>query len=189
VTEERSPAERLLEVLVFAPAGLAITAAEEFPRLVEKGKHRIEGQLHAARLVGQFAVQMGRSQIDKTIHRVSTPSPSAPPARYPGEEATGSGPPPSGGGGDLADTPDRAPVDTVYGDTAAEAANGTHAPAALAIPGYDTLSAPQVVQRLGGLSAVELEEVRAHELTHRHRRTILNRVDQLLGAADAIPPG
>jgi hypothetical protein len=54
---------------------------------------------------------------------------------------------------------------------------------ALGIPGYDSLSASQVVQRLGGLSHPELEAVRDHELAHRHRRTILNRVDQLLGGA------
>jgi hypothetical protein len=52
---------------------------------------------------------------------------------------------------------------------------------ALGIPGYDSLSASQVVQRLGGLSPAELEAIRDHELAHRHRRTILNRVEQLLG--------
>jgi hypothetical protein len=187
MTEERSPAERLLEVFVFAPAGLALTAAEEFPRLVEKGKHRIEGQLHAARLVGQFAVQMGRSQIDKTIHRSSPPAPPAPSASAPGAAPSGSSP--AGGGGDGPPTATPAPVDEVAAPTAHATTNGTHGATALAIPGYDTLSAPQVVQRLGGLSPDELEEVRAHELGHRHRRTILNRVDQLLGAADAAAGG
>ena len=49
----------------------------------------------------------------------------------------------------------------------------------LAIPGYDTLSASQVVQRLGGLSADELEAVRAYEESSRKRKTILARVEQL----------
>jgi hypothetical protein len=49
----------------------------------------------------------------------------------------------------------------------------------LAIPGYDALSASQVVQRLDGLSAGELEEVRAYELATRGRRTILNKIAQL----------
>jgi hypothetical protein len=50
---------------------------------------------------------------------------------------------------------------------------------ALAIPGYDSLSASQVVQRLAGLSRDELEAVGAYESAHRARRTILTRVNQL----------
>jgi hypothetical protein len=49
----------------------------------------------------------------------------------------------------------------------------------LAIPGYDTLSASQVVQRLGGLSAPELEAVHRYENAMRGRRTILSKVAQL----------
>ncbi len=40
-------------------------------------------------------------------------------------------------------------------------------PAELAIPGYDTLSASQIVQRLPGLSPDELEAVRLYELAGR----------------------
>jgi hypothetical protein len=50
----------------------------------------------------------------------------------------------------------------------------------LAIPGFDTLSASQVVQRLDGLNRAELVSVRAYEASTRGRRTILSRVDQLL---------
>jgi hypothetical protein len=49
----------------------------------------------------------------------------------------------------------------------------------LAIPGYDSLSASQVVQRLGGLSSEELEAVRQYESTTRGRRTILSKIAQL----------
>jgi hypothetical protein len=49
----------------------------------------------------------------------------------------------------------------------------------LAIPGYDSLSASQVVQRLAGLSPEELAAVDAYESTHRARRTVLTRVKQL----------
>ena len=50
---------------------------------------------------------------------------------------------------------------------------------ALAIPGYDALSASHVVQRLAGLAADELEAVRTYEAATRGRRTILNRIAQL----------
>ena len=52
---------------------------------------------------------------------------------------------------------------------------------ALAIPGYDALSASQVVQRLAGLATDELEAVRAYESATRGRRTILSRIAQLQG--------
>jgi hypothetical protein len=52
---------------------------------------------------------------------------------------------------------------------------------ALAIPGYDSLSASQVVQRLAGLSGEELAAVGIYEEANRGRRTILNRIDQLQG--------
>lgn len=61
-------------------------------------------------------------------------------------------------------------------------AAGGHIPdvSSLAIPGFDTLSASQVVHRLDGLSRSELVATRAYELATRGRRTILSRVDQLL---------
>jgi hypothetical protein len=49
----------------------------------------------------------------------------------------------------------------------------------LAIPGYDALSASQVVQRLDGLAAGELEAVREYETATRGRRTILSKIAQL----------
>jgi hypothetical protein len=62
------------------------------------------------------------------------------------------------------------------GDAAAEVVGEA---ASLAIPGYDSLAASQVVPRLAGLSAEELAAVGAYESAHRGRRTILNRVRQL----------
>jgi hypothetical protein len=55
-----------------------------------------------------------------------------------------------------------------------------------AIPGYDTLSASQVVRRLEGLGQGELEAILRYEGSHRGRRTILHRTQQLLGI-EALP--
>lgn len=55
----------------------------------------------------------------------------------------------------------------------------------LVIPGYDSLAASQVVPRLTTLSAVELSAIGAYEHANRGRRTILNRVRQLLASANA----
>jgi hypothetical protein len=63
-------------------------------------------------------------------------------------------------------------------------ANGNPAGAAdLPIIDYDLLAASQVVERLNGCGPSELEAIRAYETDHRHRRTILNRVDQLLSGS------
>jgi hypothetical protein len=53
----------------------------------------------------------------------------------------------------------------------------------LAIPDYDALSASQVVDRLEGLSAAELDAIRAHEVANRGRATILGKIEQLTRSA------
>lgn len=52
----------------------------------------------------------------------------------------------------------------------------------LAIPGYESLSASQVVPRLAGLTVDELHQVIRYEQANRGRRTVLNRAHEL--AAD-----
>jgi hypothetical protein len=51
----------------------------------------------------------------------------------------------------------------------------------LPIPGYDELSASQVVERLVGLAASELNAIHAYEAANRQRRTILGKIEQLAG--------
>ncbi len=203
-TEDKSPRDRLLELMVFGPTGLAVTIVEEFPKLVEKGRHRIEGQVHTARLVGQVAFQMGRRQIEESLGHLGAHK-----GARGSESTTGNGPD-DGDRHEFGSSP--APASTAPADGAAPAtptaptgpnlsdppaassvwlggaANGSGSPSALAIPGYDSLSASQVVQRLEGLSSPELEEVRAHEAAHRQRRTILHRVEQLLDGGPGVEP-
>ena len=64
------------------------------------------------------------------------------------------------------------------GEAAAAVASPAE-PDELAIPGYDSLSASQVVSRLPGLAPGELEAVRVYELASRGRRTILTKISQL----------
>jgi len=183
MSDAKSPRDRLLEVVVFAPTGLAMTLVEEFPRLVEKGRHRVEGHVHTARLVGQFALQMGRRRMEQTVARMGQGDDRARPSAQGAGGA--SGPPAAPAGGAHAGTAPDGPAPGARAAAAAVSDDG--AAAALAIPNYDSLSASQVVQRLDGLSQAELQEVRAHEAGHRHRRTILSRVEQLLAGDDGQP--
>ena len=181
--DTRTPGERLLELMVFAPAGLAVTVVEEFPKLVEKGRHRLEGQVHTARLVGQFAMQMGRRRLDEAVTRLGE--------RGDAHRHDAAPPPDSDGPSDTEgeDHPgDRGAGSAHTGLFVAPPVGADDAASALAIPNYDSLSASQVVQRLDGLAPAELRDVRTHEGAHRRRRTILHRVDQLLDGGDGPQP-
>ncbi|MGA2522305.1 MAG: hypothetical protein ABSG81_15975 [Acidimicrobiales bacterium] len=200
MTPRKTPAERVLEVAVFGPAGLAFTLVEEFPKLVDKGRQRVEGQVRTARVLGQFAVQMGRAQLEQTLGRLGgTPEDAAPAGDGAGAPSAahdadddddadaGAAVEPRGEGTAADGVPPGAGAELRSVPAGRTTGNGNAPDPALAIPGYDSLSASQVVQRLEGLSPVELEDVRAHEAAHRQRRTILHRVEQLLAAAP--PPG
>jgi hypothetical protein len=65
-----SPKDRVLDLLVFAPAGIALTVVEQLPELAEKGRNRIEGQAATARVVGQFVVQLGCREVTKRARQL-----------------------------------------------------------------------------------------------------------------------
>ena len=170
VPEEKSPVDQVLDLVVFAPLGLALTARTQMPEIVAKGRAQVEGQLTMARFIGQFAVQQGKVELEKRIKAYTGPPPAPRPEPAPPEpQATVSMP--------LTVRAEPAPEPL---DGATDQPGGT-APAAgdLAIPGYDALSASQVVQRLAGLSSSELEQVRLYEALTRGRKTVLTKISQL----------
>ena len=65
--EDKSPLEQALDLFVYAPIGLALTAREELPKLAEKGKSRLSGQIMMAKMIGQFAVQQGQREAEKQV--------------------------------------------------------------------------------------------------------------------------
>ncbi len=173
--ENRSLAQRVLDVAVFAPAGLLLTVAEDMPSLAEKGRNQIEERLRNARIVGQFVVNTGQRELRRRLGRDGESGPST----------TASAPEPSPGPVSeptpvpaepivVPAEPTLAPVATLPAEPAPEPET------ALAIPDYDNLSASQVVRRLDGLAPSELRAVARHETATRGRRTILHRVQQLL---------
>ena len=166
--DHKSPLDQALDLVLFVPVGLAITAREQLPRLAEKGREQVTGQVAMARMIGKFAVSQGQREATKVrqqaidaltgfrvIARNGKPGPPGP-----GEPATG-----------------RSPGLATNGSRGEE--REAPSSATLAIPGYDSLSASQVVQRLGGLAPEELEAVRQYEAATRGRRTILSKIAQL----------
>ncbi len=181
--------DRLLDVCLYAPVGLLLTAVEELPDLADKGRRRLSVHFRSARAVGQLAVQMGERDLRSRFEgRRGDRSEAAPgPVRPVAFDAAPAAP------------TDALQVSNASAPTAPTAPDGTAraavAPAAApssrsvdrAIPEYDTLSASQVVRRLESLGPSELEAVVDYESATRGRRTILHRAGQLLGVE--LPPG
>lgn len=184
MTKRQEPAEQLLDVFVYAPLGLAMEAAELLPRLADKGRQRVGGKVTVARMVGELAVRQGQRRAGRFVERMRE--------QQRGPDSTRRAPSGPPGAGDGRRT---SPVSRPAPDAGPSASTGSPSAsrpfdepagvdvAGLAIPGYDTLSASQVVPRLEGLSTEEMEAIRRYEESHRARKTVLTRIDQLGNAA------
>jgi hypothetical protein len=195
MTERKDPIEHTLELLVYAPIGVGLYLKDMGPTFVnmfiargraeiDRRQAQVQQRTTTAKSIGQVAVAFGvpmvrqrvGNEVDNAREKAqsflgsipgtggapSTPAaPSTPPAPAPAPSAS-----PANGNG-----------------AARTEGNGVSAAAAsdpgLPIPGYDSLSASQVVERLAGLAPDELESVRSYEGTHRKRRTILGKIDQI----------
>jgi hypothetical protein len=181
---EPNPVRRALDFLVLAPVGLALTVAEELPAIIVGGRQRFETDVRNARIVGQFVVTRAQrdvvGRVNRLLHGEPT-DPAAAPAAPAAPAPTAPSPvEPVGVGASPSPSPSASPT--------ADPADAVVVDAALA--GYDTLSASQVVRRLESLGPDELRAVFRHESSHRNRRTILNRAQQLLeGAGPDRPTG
>jgi hypothetical protein len=189
VTEPKNPFERAVELFFYAPVGLAVTARELVPALVERGRRQVDPQVGVAHTIGQLAVAQGRSSAEKAVERALAQG------RSQAEKAVAQaltqvqatlqqlGVLPDGAVADDVVTDEAPPNDARQKLDVEPSAPVRHrdGPTAvtLAIPDYDSLSASQVVPRLSSLSESELEAVRIYESDHRGRKTILNKIAQL----------
>jgi len=210
MTENSDRTERLLEALVYAPIGVGLYLKETAPTFIEmfvsRGRaevdrrHReVQQRVTTARSLGQvvlaFGPPMARERVSQTVadarrraeEFVAGPAAEAPEAPPVGEPATTSPVFAAPGAPDTtAPVAPPAPLPPFPPAPVANRAswNGSaSSPASgeLPIPGYDALSASQVVERLVGLAPEELDAVHAYEVSHRQRRTILGKIEQLAG--------
>jgi hypothetical protein len=188
---------RALDLFVFAPVGVAVTMAEDLPALIVKGRQRFESDVRNARLVGKFVVTHGQrdvvGRVSKLLYGDASEPPETPETASAGASAgAGSGPEPAAAAPAAASASASAAAPASPKPTSgsskptADPADAVAVDAALA--GYDTLSASQVVRRLESLGPDELRAVCRHEASHRNRRTILNRAQQLLEGAEPDRP-
>ncbi len=158
--EEVDPLRRALELCVYAPLGLALTAVEDLPAVAAKGRDRVELEVSNARVVGRYMVARARHELTGRLG-VGRKGEGGARAGHHTVESPEAGP---AGPGPDRPAPDRAAAEIVE----------------RALADYDTLSASQVVRRLESLGPEQLQAVQRYEASTRNRRTILNRAGQLL---------
>ena len=169
MAEDRPVVSRVADAVFFAPLGLALEGRRLLPDLADRGRRQVQ----FTRVVGKYAVKRGEERVQQSWGDAQglvlgllniagfRPEDDDPEATDPVPVADDE---PTHEGADLRAVPDPEPR-----------ADGSD----LAIPGYDSLSAFQVMPRLEGLGADELEAVRSYERETRGRQTILNKIAQL----------
>ncbi len=60
--ESRSRLEPIFDLFFYIPVGLAVTAAEELPKLAARGRAEISGRVTRARMIGRVAAGRGRRE-------------------------------------------------------------------------------------------------------------------------------
>ena len=147
---QRPLIEKVLDIAVYAPVGLAVQLRSDLDTFVTSGRIRVSERVQVARWIGEMTVTFGRRELEKRLASASVKS-------------------------DVAPTP--------TGDRAVIPLAAVEAPVLeLPFDGYQSLAAAQVVQLLSRLPDRELATIRAYESANRKRRTILAKLDQLLGA-------
>jgi hypothetical protein len=173
VTNDKSPIEKAVDLAVYAPIGFFNFIRTMMPGWIEGGRQEVAKQMTNARAISEIAIAQGRKEAEKAVAQtgevVSNLAARRQPPQAPSPRPT------------TPTTPTPTAATTPSSSASPPATSNGPRPNgdALAIPGYDSLAASQVVQRLGGLSTTELEAVRNYEEATRGRRTILNRIGQL----------
>ena len=191
MTDPKDRIAHTLEVLVYAPIGAGLYLKDMGPTFVnmfvargraeiDRRQAQVQQRTTTAKNIGQVATAFGVPMVRQRVEReVDT-------ARQRAQTLLGSIAGSDGTNGAPAarrEPPAPAPSPaTAEASTASPSpvdSNGSQADADLPIPGYNSLSASQVVERLAGLSTAELGAVRAYEASNRKRRTILGKIDQI----------
>jgi len=187
MSSDKETAERAKELLVYGPIGLALfvrDSAPQFMRMfVARGRTELDQrrravgeQIGQVRSLGETAATDGgpevlrmlstglaalREKAEEALVALGVSDAPASAGTHGDADVAGTARAPDGG---HAAEPER----LAYRDTAN-----------LAIPGYDDLSASQIVDRLDDLSPADRDAIHDYEATHRARHTILGKIEQL----------
>ncbi len=180
--------ENLREAVMYAPLGLLYEYEDVMPRLVRRGK----SQVQIAKLVGKAAT--GRPGLEKNASEVANQvSDFLAKALLEAGELLGLTPDTKPETTDAASKPTTAKAEPEPSSQAQQDSNvkkvakpasknpakDTKKPAALPIAGYDKLTAKEIIQLVGDLSATQRATIRKHERANRARKTVLAKLDRL----------
>jgi hypothetical protein len=204
MAEESTPLDRLVDLAVYAPVGLALELRKQLPGWAKTGRAEVDNRVKLYRMIGKFAVQQGRVELVKRLDQLAADRAAASAgiidaASERVEDGSGSSTTaPASTSATVAGAPRRStstdePRPVGRAAAGATKLRATKAPASapttiadsgaeptvLPIADYDSLAASQVVTRLGALSPAELVAVFDYETSHRGRRTVLGKVAQL----------
>ena len=182
---DSGPADLLVDLLLYAPVGLIYEYEEVLPRLVRRGK----SQVQLAQAFGKMALSGSPSpasadvaslvsgwaakRLAQAITDLGASVGLAPTDHEPGppDEDNGATDPP----GAHEPSPPQAPAPP----------KASRKPMRLPIAGYDRLTAREIIGLLDELDSGQLERIRAHEVAHRARKTVLSKLDRMLqGSSD-----
>lgn len=190
---ERDRLARALELAIYAPIGVGLYLRDLAPTVVnmfvargraEVDRHQQAVQQHvtSAKSFGEVTLAFGLPMLRQKVQtHVDTLRGKEPERDAPVASAPAAVPDPAPEPAVTTPEPPRWEPATPPPVLSSIPTYDPEARADLPIPGYDALSASQVVERLAGLPTSELDAVYAYEAAHRQRRTILGKIEQLAG--------
>ncbi|MDW3179242.1 MAG: hypothetical protein R8J94_17740 [Acidimicrobiia bacterium] len=151
--DDSTAADQLVDLLVYAPVGIALEAVDNLPKFIERGK----SQVTLGRFVARAAARKGTSTIESVGERVVQEAGQVIVDLFGIDLSADEG----------EDEPVVAPRPEPADDTTLPIAN------------YDSQAAAQIVKLLGQLTPQERETIAEHERSGRNRVTILRKIEQL----------
>jgi hypothetical protein len=196
MAEQATPLDRLVDLALYAPVGLALELRKQLPGWAKTGRAEVDNRVNLYRMIGKFAVHQGRAELVKRLEKLAEERAAAqagvidaaservatePPATtLSSDDAQTRRSKPATKQQQQPSTPRKsAPSNKVDASDAALSAPAPGNQIVLPIADYDSLAASQVVTRLAALSPAELTAVYDYETAHRGRRTVLGKVAQL----------
>lgn len=154
-SDDSNPADQLVDMLVYAPVGLALEAVDNLPKYIQRGK----SQVTLGRFVARAAAKKGTSTIESLGERVLHEAGQVLVDLF---------------GIDLSPDSDDTTADETVVPRPASSTDSD-----LPIPEYDSQAAAQIVKLLSQLTAEERDAIEKHERSGRNRVTILRKIEQL----------
>lgn len=160
--QDSSADKQLLDLLVYAPVGIALEAVDNLPKYVERGR----SQVTIGRFLARTVAKRGSSTVENLAERFVSDASQVVVDIF---------------GIDL--RPDGEGVKAAEEAVVEPTAQVEPADAELPIAEYDSQAAAQIVKLLGQLTSEELDAIEAHETDGRGRVTILRKIAQLRDAS------